>query len=293
MRIIFMGTPAFAVPCLERLLADGHELAAVFCQPDKPQGRKMQITPPPVKQAALAHGLRVEQPGKLRNNMEAVSLLRALAPELIVVVAYGKILPQEVLDIPAHGCINVHASLLPKYRGAAPIQWAVINGEAESGVTTMQMDAGIDTGDMFLQAKTPIPEDMTAGELHDILSGLGAEVLSNTLELLVQGKLIPRKQDAARATHAPMLSKELSPLDFAKPAQALHNQVRGLYPWPGATMEFEDRPLKVHKACVTQEGGSPLRILCGDGQYLELLIVQAEGKKAMAADVFLNGLRRD
>ena len=293
MRIVFMGTPAFAVPCLTRLLADGHEIQAAFCQPDKPQGRKMQITPPPVKQAALAHRLRVEQPSKLRGNTEALALLRSLAPELIVVVAYGKILPQEVLDIPVHGCINVHASLLPKYRGAAPIQWAVINGEAETGVTTMLMDAGIDTGDMLLQSKTPIPEDMTAGELHDVLSELGAEVLSSTLKLLAQGKLISRRQDETLATHAPMLSKELSPLDFAKPAQVLYNQVRGLYPWPGAVMEFQGRPLKVHKARVAEQGGSPLCIPCGDGQYLELLTVQAEGKKAMTAEEFLRGIRRN
>jgi len=293
MRIAFMGTPAFAVPCLERLLRDGHELAAVFCQPDKPQGRKMLLTPPPVRQAALARNLRVEQPEKLRGNTQALGLLRALAPELIVVVAYGKILPQEALDIPSRGCINVHASLLPKYRGAAPIQWAVLNGEAETGVTTMRMDAGIDTGDMFLRAKTPIPEDMSAGELHDILSELGAEVLSDTLKLLQQGKLISQKQDGALATFAPMLSKELSPLDFTKPARALHNQVRGLHPWPGAAMEFEGRPLKVHKARVAEQGGSPLRIPCGDGRYLELLVVQAEGKKAMEAEEFYRGLRRN
>ena len=292
MRIIFMGTPAFAVPCLERLITDGHDIAAVLCQPDKPQGRRMQLTPPPVKQAALAHGLPVLQPEKLRGNQEILGTLRALAPELIVVVAYGKILPQEVLDMPAHGCINVHASLLPKYRGAAPIQWAVLNGETETGVTTMRMDAGIDTGGMLLQEKTPIPEDMTAGELHDVLSRLGAEVLSSTLELLRQGKLIARPQDDTQTSCAPMLSKALSPLDFSKPAWALHNQVRGLSPWPGAVMEFEGRPLKIHRARVTGEGG-PMRIPCGDGQYLELLAVQAEGRKAMPADEFLRGTRRN
>jgi len=293
MRIVFMGTPAFALPCLERLLADGHEIKAVFCQPDKPRGRKMQLAPPPVKQVALSHVLRVEQPQKLRNNPEALALLRSLAPELIVVVAYGKILPQEILDIPAHGCINVHASLLPKYRGAAPIQWAVLNGETETGVTTQQMDAGIDTGDILLQAKTPIPGDMTAGELHDMLSELGAEVLSDTLNSLQQGKLTPRKQDGALASYAPMLSKELSPLDFAKPAQVLHDQVRGLHPWPGASMLFEGRPLKVHKTRVAQQDSSPLCFPCGDGQYLELLAVQAEGKRAMEAEDFLRGIRRN
>jgi len=292
MNIVFMGTPAFAVPCLERLIAGGHDIPAVFCQPDKPQGRRMQLTLPPVKQAALIHGLPVLQPEKLRGNQELFSIVRSLAPDLIVVVAYGKILPQELLDIPIYGCINVHASLLPKYRGAAPIQWAVLNGERETGVTTQQMDAGIDTGDMLLQMKTPIPEDMTAGELHDVLSELGAQVLSDTIKLLQQGKLIPQKQDDALSTHAPMLSITLSPLDFTKPARVLHNQVHGLNPWPGATMEFEGRPLKIYKSCVTEQGGTPLRILCGDGQYLELLVVQAEGKKAMPAEEFLNGLRR-
>jgi len=292
MRIVFMGTPDFAVPCLTRLLADGHEIQAVFCQPDRSQGRKMRLTPPPVKQAALAHGLRVEQPEKLRKNAEVYALLRSLAPELIAVVAYGQILPRKMLDIPEHGCINVHASLLPKYRGAAPIQWAVLNGETETGVTTQRMDAGIDTGDILLQAKTPIPEDMTAGALHETLSKLGAEVLSDTLKLLEQGKLVSRKQDDALATHAPMLSREHSPLDFTKPAHALHNQVRGLYPWPGAVMDFEGRPVKVHRARVVEQGGSPLALPCGDGQYLELLMVQAEGKKTMTADEFLRGLRR-
>jgi len=293
MRIVFMGTPAFAVPCLERLIRDGHEIKAVLCQPDKPQGRKMQLAAPPVKQAALAHGLSILQPEKLWGNQEILEILRGLAPELFIVVAYGKILRQEVLDIPAHGCVNVHASLLPKYRGAAPIQWAVLNGERETGVTTMRMDAGIDTGDMLLQEKCAIPEDMTAGELHDVLSELGAEILSDTINLLQQGKIISQKQDDALATHAPMLSKELSPLDFTRPAQVLCDQVRGLNPWPGAAMEFEGKSLKVHRARAVEEGGSPLRIPCGDGRHLELLTVQAEGKRAMAAEEYLRGLRRN
>jgi len=239
----------------------------------------------------LGHGLRVEQPEKLRGNEEFLALLRGLEPDLFAVVAYGKILRQDVLDIPKYGCINVHASLLPKYRGAAPIQWAVLGGETETGVTTMQMDAGIDTGDMLLQEKIAIPEDMTAGELSGMLGALGAALLSNTLEQLSRGKLIPQKQDDTQATCAPMLTKAHSPLDFARPAAALHNQVRGLRPWPGATMEFLGRPLKVHASRVTDEGGSPLRILCGDGKYLELLTVQAEGKRAMSAEEFLRGLR--
>jgi len=187
----------------------------------------------------------------------------------------------------------VHGSLLPKYRGAAPIQWTVLNGETETGITTIQMDASTDTGDMLLQEKTSIPEDMTAGELHDILGQLGAQALSDTLVLLKEGKLRERKQDDALASYAPMLSKALSPLDFAKPANVLHNQVRGLNPWPGATMAFEGRPLKVHRTRVVEQGGPPLRIPCGDGQYLELLVVQAEGRKAMPAEEFLRGLRRN
>ena len=292
MNIIFMGTPAFAVPCLERLVADGHEIPLVVSQPDKPQGRKMQLAPTAVKEIALVHGLRVEQPEKLRGNDEFLALLRELAPDLIIVVAYGKILRQEVLGIPKYGCINVHASLLPKYRGAAPCQWAVLNGEAETGVTTMMMDAGIDTGDMLLQEKIAIPEDMTAGELQARLRALGAAALSDTLELLSRGKLIPQKQTHTQATYAPMLTKALSPLDFTKPAAALHNQVRGLNPWPGATMDFDGRPLKVHRSRVAERGGSPLRILCGDGKYLELLTVQAEGKRAMAAEEYWRGIRR-
>lgn len=291
MRIVFMGTPQFAVPCLERIVAEGHEIPAVFCQPDKPQGRNMRLAAPPVKAAALAHGLRVEQPEKLRGE-GVLALLRELAPELIVVVAYGKILPEALLKLPRHGCINVHASLLPKYRGAAPIQWAVIHGEQVSGVTTMQMDPGIDTGDMLLRRECPIPQDMTAGELHDRLSELGAEALAETLVLLAQGRLCPQPQDHAAATHAPMLSRALSPIDWSRPAREIHNQIRGLHPWPGAVTQFEGKPLKIHRACVSETGGGPLDIRCGDGNYIHMITVQAEGKKAMPAEEFVRGLRR-
>jgi len=291
MRIIFMGTPQFAVPCLEALVAAGHEIPAVFCQPDKPQGRKMLLTAPPVKACALAHGITVMQPEKLRGNEEIFELLRALAPELIVVVAYGKILPQEVLDIPKHGCVNVHASLLPKYLGAAPIQWAVLNGERETGITTMQMDAGLDTGDWLEKTTCPIPEDMTAGELHDKLSELGAGALMRTIELLEQGRLSPQKQDDAQASYAPMLSREMSPINWNRSAWEVHNHIRGLNPWPGATMEFDGQPLKAHKARVSETQDSPLHIQCGDGKYIELLVVQAQGKKAMPASEFLKGRR--
>jgi len=291
MRIIFMGTPQFAVPCLEALVTAGHEIPAVLCQPDKPQGRKMQLRPPPVKICALSHELTVLQPEKLRNNEALLAQLRAMRPDLAVVVAYGKILRQEVLDIPTHGCINVHASLLPKYRGAAPIQWAVLNGETETGITTMQMDAGIDTGDMLLQDQCSISEDMTAGKLHDDLSLLGAKTLLRTLDLLEQGKLEPQKQDNRKSTYAPMLTRELSPIDFRKTAGEVHNHIRGLSPWPGATMDFEGVLLKVHKARVADSADSPLHILCGDGNYIELLTVQAPGKKTMPAGEFLRGRR--
>ena len=290
MRIVFMGTPDFAVPCLERLLIDGHEVLAVFSQPDKPQGRKMVLTPPPVKQTALAHGIPVEQPEKIKGNDAVMTLLRNLAPELIVVVAYGRILPQELLDLPKYGCINVHASLLPKYRGAAPIQWAILNGERETGVTTMQMDAGIDTGDMLLQEKMLIPEDMTAGELFERLSGLGAETLSRTIALLEQGRLAPQQQDETQASHAPMLTKAHSPMDWSRTAQALHNQVRGLNPWPGAITEYESKRLKIHKSQVI-EVPNGFSMPCGDGKYLALLEVQPEGKKRMPGADFLRGLQ--
>ena len=283
---------AFAVPCLERLIEDGlHEIALVVSQPDKPRGRKMRLAPTPVKACALAHGLQAEQPERLRGNEEFFALLRALQPDVIVVVAYGQILPQEILDIPKYGCVNVHASLLPKYRGAAPAQWAILSGERETGVTVMQMDAGLDTGDMLLQEKLAIPDDITAGALLEHLSILGAQTLFRALNQLELGTLLPVKQDEAQASCAPMLTRTHSPLDFMKPAAALHNQVRGLNPWPGATMEFEGMPLKVHESRVVDEGGSPLRVLCGDGNYLELRTVQAEGRRAMPAEEFLRGLR--
>ena len=285
-----MGTPDFAVPCLERLLRDGHEVLAVFSQPDKPQGRKMALTPPPVKQTALAHGIPVWQPEKLRGNEEVMSLLRGLAPELIVVVAYGRILPQELLELPKYGCINVHASLLPKYRGAAPIQWSILNGERETGVTTMQMDAGIDTGGMLLQEKMPISEDMTSGELFERLSGMGAETLSSTITLLEQGRLTPQTQDEAQACYAPVLTKAHSPMDWSRTARELHNQVRGLNPWPGAFTEYASKRLKIHKSQVAEEPEG-FSMPCGDGKYLVLLEVQPEGKKRMPGADFLRGLQ--
>ena len=298
MRIVFMGTPEFSVPCLARLLADGHDVAGVFTQPDKPKGRGKLLAAPPVKTFALEHDVPVFQPRTMRDG-EALRILEKLQPELIVVTAFGKILPAEVLDFPKYGCINIHASLLPRYRGAAPIQWAVLNGETVTGVTSMQMDVGLDTGDMLLRRETPIGENMTAGELHDVLSVLGADVLSETLTALQNGELHPEKQDDAQSNYAPMLTKELSALDFSRSAREVHDHIRGLSPWPTATLRIGDKTLKVHRSALCADaGGKPGEVMqsgkrfvvsCGDGKCVELLTVQAEGKKAMAAADYLRG----
>lgn len=298
MRVVFMGTPEFSVPCLARLLRDGHDVVGVFTQPDKPKGRGKQMQPPPVKAFAEQHGVAVFQPRSMRDG-EALGILRQLRPDVTVVTAFGKILPQDVLDVPRYGSINIHASLLPRYRGAAPIQWAVLNGEKISGVTSMQMDAGLDTGDMLLRAETPIGEDMTAGELHDVLSALGAEVMSETLTALQNGTLRPEKQDDALSNYAPMLTKDLSPIDFTKSAAEVHNHIRGLSPWPAATLCACGKTLKVHRSALCADtGGKPGEVTqsgkrfvvsCGDGRCVELLTVQAEGKKAMPAADYLRG----
>ena len=292
-----MGTPDFAVPCLERLLQDGHEVSLVVTRADQPKGRGHKMTPPPVKECAVSHGIAVLQPATLKDD-EVFARLAAEQADVFIVVAYGRILPQRVLDLPRYGCINIHASLLPKYRGAAPIQWAVLDGERESGVTSMQMDAGLDTGDMLLSRSVAISEDLTGGELHDALSALGAEVLSETMEALLAGSLVPQKQGETTTAYAAMLDKSLCPLDFSKTAQSLHNQVRGLNPWPSANCRCEGKLLKVHKTTV---GGKvdapvgtivkldPLTVACGDNTSLVLLEIQAEGAKRMAVADFLRG----
>ncbi|MBQ9964731.1 MAG: methionyl-tRNA formyltransferase [Clostridia bacterium] len=296
MNVIFMGTPEFAVPCLERLLEDGHTVSLVVTQGDKPRGRGQKLMPPPVKACAQEHGIPVFQPATLKD--EAVQEeLRRYAADVFVVVAYGKILPPAVLSMPPYGCINVHASLLPRYRGAAPIQWAVLNGEQESGVTTMYMDEGLDTGDMLLTARTPITPDMTAGDLHDALSVQGAQVLSDTLQALANGTLTRTKQ-SGESSYASMLSKQLCPLDFEKNASALHNQVRGLNPWPTATAVVGGKVLKIHRtrvgeSCDAQPNRvictSPMTVSCGNGTSLVLLEVQGEGGRRMAADEYFRG----
>ncbi len=297
MRIVFMGTPDFAVPSLERLLTDGHDVVLAVTQADKPRGRHQELTPPPVKVCALQHNIPVFQPDTLKSEAAQARLAEA-APDLIVVVAYGKLLPQAVLSLPKFGAINVHGSLLPRYRGAAPIQWAVLNGEKTAGVTTMQMNAGLDTGDMLLQCSREVSEDMTSGELFDLLCEDGAVLLSDTLRELEAGTLKPQKQDDEASTYAPMLTKEMCPLDFSRSAEELHNQVRGLHPWPVATCVLDDRVLKIHKTRIGEQTNgrpgyvvslSPLAVACGDGRALEILELQAAGSRRMNAEDFLRG----
>ena len=300
MKIVFMGTPDFAVPSLERLVADGHEILGVFTQPDKPQGRGYKLVAPPVKQAALAHGLTVYQPAKMRDG-QALEILKELQPQLICVVAYGKILPREILELPEFGCINVHGSLLPKYRGAAPIQWSVIHGEPVTGVTTMYMAEGLDTGDMILKKETPIGENETYGELNARLSEIGAEALSETVRLVEEGKAPRTPQDDALSCYAPMLDKELAVLDFTKPAAQLHHQICGMNPWPVAYTILDGKRLKVYRSQMAPAeagSGKPGQVLskkkfivaCGEGA-LELCEVQLEGSKRMDGAAFLNGKR--
>ena len=298
MDIVFMGTPEFAVPCLVRLIEDGHNIKGVFTQPDKPKGRGHKMQFPPVKEYALDADIPVYQPLKMRDG-EALAILEDLNPELIIVVAYGKILPAEILNFPRYGCINIHASVLPSYRGAAPIQWCVLNGESMSGVTAMQMDVGLDTGDMLLTKTVSIGENETAGELHDKLSVLGADVLSETIDLLLEGKLEPVKQNDELSNYAPMLSKELCPIDWNEPADKVHNKVRGLSPWPVATTKWDEKNVKIHKTIVSDKyNGVPGEVLvsdnnlivaCGDSTAIEILTLQLEGKKAMSASDFLRG----
>lgn len=299
-----MGTPDFAVPCLDILAAEGYELAAVVTQPDRPKGRGQKLTPSPVKECALRHGVPVLQPEKIRRP-EFVAEIAALAPDVIVVVAFGQFLPQAMLDIPPLGCINVHASLLPQYRGAAPIHWAVINGEARSGVTTMFMDRGMDTGDMILRAEAAIAPDESSGELHDRLKVLGAELLARTLKLAAAGSAPRIKQDEALATYAPLLTRETERIDWYKPAQAVHNLVRGLNPWPGAYCLHRDKTLKIWQTGFRPTGTAaqePGRVIAVSGDSIvvataagtvELREVQPENRRRMAAGEYARGYNLD
>lgn len=298
MRIVFMGTPDIAAVCLNRILADGFEVVGVYTQPDRPRGRGMHLTPSPVKEIALAKGIPVYQPETFRDD-EAVEALRALRPDICAVVAYGRILPQRVLNIPPLGCLNIHASLLPKYRGAAPYQWAVLNGETETGVTAMYLCREMDAGDMIESVPTPLGEDETAGELLDRLAQIGAGLLSKTLARFAAGEAVPGiPQDSAQATYAPMLTKELCPIDFAKSAKAVHDQVRGLNPWPVATAQIGGETFKIYEAKAVDGSGEPGQILgltktglviaCGEGA-VEIRSLQAPGSKRMPAPDYFRG----
>ena len=295
-----MGTPSFAVPCLERLLKSEDEVVAVFTQPDKKVGRKQTLTPPPVKELAQRDGIPVYQPTSFRSD-EVVERVASLRPDLIVVVAYGKILPKAILELPLLGCVNVHGSLLPKYRGAAPIQWSVIKGEAVTGVTTMYMDEGLDTGDMILKAETPVGRDETSGELFERLSVMGADLLVETIEKIKLGCARREKQNDAEATYAPMLDKSLSNINWGESAEKIHNLVRGLNPWPVAATTLEGKTLKIYKTRLAEprEGVQPGQIIsvnpfvvgCGGGTALEVLEVQMESKKRMSAEDFCRGCK--
>ena len=299
MRILFLGTPEYALPSLFMLKNEGYEIVAAVTQPDRPKGRGYQLVPCAVKAAAIDLGIPVWQPEKIRTE-ESLEILRSMAPNLMVTAAYGQILSQAVLDVPTNGVVNVHGSLLPQYRGAAPIQWAVINGEKETGVTTMLTERGIDTGNILLAKKTPIGPNETAGELYDRLAVLGAEVLKDTLCAMASGSLASVPQDHAAATHYPMLAKEHGLIDWNKKAMEIHNRVRGVNPWPGAFTFMEDKLLKIWAAqpipeshelqpgTVVRAGEEGLVVAAGEGM-LVITELQWPGKKRMAAKAFLRG----
>lgn len=311
MRLVFLGTPAFAVPTLERVVEAGHEVLAVVTQPDRPRGRGQHAAPSPVKETALRLGLPVYQPERVRRP-EAVEFLRSLAAEAMVVVGYGQIIPQAVIDLAPLGIVNVHASLLPKYRGAGPVQWAILNGETRTGVTTMRIDAGLDTGDMLLKAETEIGPGEDAVALGRRLAAMGARLLVETLRGLAEGTIVGEKQDTSQATYAPLLKKEDGRIVWSRPAPEIHNRIRGLQPWPGAYTTFRGQTLHIWKASVAglgvaergvaergvaAEGGAgailhvrPLVVACGSGA-LELREVQLEGRKRLPAADFANGQR--
>ena len=299
MRILFMGTPDFAVASLKKLVEAGHEICGVFTQPDKPKNRGHKLTASPVKEYALSENLSVYQPLKMRDGT-ALALVRELQPELIVVAAYGRILPHEILTVPSYGAINVHSSVLPQYRGAAPINWAILNGDAETGVTIMYMADELDAGDIIRCAVTPIDPDEDAQMLTTRLAQLGAEALVQAVADLKNGTASRIPQDHTQHSYAPMLDKSLSPMDFTRTARQLHDQVRGLIPWPCAAMELSGSTLKVYRTAVgdtttaapgtiVEAGKKGLAIACGDGRLLQILELQPQGGKRMAAAAYLAG----
>lgn len=299
MRILFMGTPDIAAESLAALIAAGHEIVGVFTRADKPVGRKQILTAPPVKQLAQQHDIPVWQPATLRDG-KAEPIFRELAPDLVVVVAYGRILPPELLHIAPLGCINLHVSLLPKYRGSAPIQWAVLNGDTETGVTIMQLDEGCDTGDILMVERVAIGPETTSGELFDQVSATGAKTLVTAIEKLAAGELTPQSQNDAEATQAPPLTKDMARFDFTQSAAHIHNWVRGMNPWPAAFFELDGKKVKVLESRVAPNARSapagtvlalkPLTIACGEGA-LQLLTVTPEGGKPMAGTAWAAGRR--
>ena len=299
MKIIYMGTPDFAVPCLRGLIDAGHEILLVVTQPDKPVGRKQILTPPPVKELALQHGIEVYQPEKLKTD-EAYEKLASYDADFFVVAAYGKILPKRILDLPKYACVNVHGSLLPKYRGAAPIQWAVINGEEYAGVTTMLMGEGLDTGDMLLRYETKIGENETAGELFDRLAESSPDLLLETLEKYAKGEIVPEKQNDDEATYAPMLDKQLAEIDSSKDAKTIFSLIKGMNPWPVANTVIGGVRMKIFSASISDKTSDKpsgtafndkgrLAFVCGDGVILYFDEIQPEGKKRMKAEDYLRG----
>ena len=298
MRVIFMGTPDIAATCLKKILDDGFEVVGVWTQPDRPKGRGMKMVMSPVKELALAHNLPVFQPENFRAG-EDVQAIRDLNPDVIAVVAYGRILPQRVLDIPTWDCVNIHASLLPQYRGSAPYQWAVLDGLKETGVSAQHMVREMDAGDVIDVEKTEIGENETAGELLDRLAGLAAKLLSRVLARVRSGDQCPgTPQNPENITFAPMLDKSMCPIDWNRPAQQVHNRVRGLHPWPVATMELKGQKFKVHATRIVEGKGQPgeilgltktgLKIACGEGA-VEVISLQAEGGKRMNAPDYFRG----
>ncbi len=297
MRVVFMGTPDIAATCLKKIIADGFDVVGVYTQPDRPKGRGMKLVASPVKEVAVSNHIPVFQPETFREE-ETVEQLRALQPDVCAVVAYGRILPQKVLDVPKFGCINIHASVLPKYRGSAPYQWAVLDGLKETGVTAMYLCREMDAGDIIDVSRTPIGENETAGELLDRLAVLGADLLSKTLRRFEAGKVEGTKQNEAEVCYAPMLDKSICPIDWNKTAQQVHDHVRGLHPWPVATMELQGKKFKVHATRIAEGSGKPgeilgltktgLRIACGEGA-VEVIQLQAEGGKRMAAPDYFRG----
>ena len=300
MRVVFMGTPDIAATCLNKIMADGFNVVGVYTQPDRPKGRGMKLVASPVKEVALAAGIPVFQPENFRSE-ETVAELAALQPDVCAVVAYGRILPQKVLDVPARGCVNIHASLLPQYRGSAPYQWAVLDGLKETGVSAQHMALAMDAGDVIDVEKTPIGENETAGELLDRLAVLGAELLSRTLKKFEEGRPGGVPQDESQVSYAPMLDKSMCPIDWTKSARRIHDQVRGLHPWPVATAHIGGSFFKIHQAVLVDATtvkvpGTPvaltktgLQMACGDGSVIEIRSLQAEGGKRMAAPDYFRG----